>query len=322
MEEKFTPKHIIRSPLSQTIFASLKIRNIGKNHMLECAEEVIADGGNGIRLLGYYSGQHVNKSKGVVLLIHGWEGSSDSAYIVSTGKYLYKKGFDIFRLNLRDHGESHHLNERLFNSTMIDETFTSVKNIANSYNNKPFFIAGFSLGGNFALRIALRNSKSKIANLKHITAISPVLDPMKSSMAADNVFIIRKYFVKKWKRSLLKKQALFPHVYDLSKINQYNTICEMTDVFVPKYTEFKNSKEYFEKYTLLDDALVNIKTPVTVITSADDPIIPVRDFYGLKTNKYLNIMIQSFGGHNGFIDLFPYKVWYERKIYEIFSERL
>ena len=320
MKEKFIPKFFARSALLQSIYGSIKLRNKGPNPMADAAEEVILNGGKGVRLLGYYSRQQSNIPKGTVLFIHGWEGSSDSSYVVSTGKYLFNRGFDIFRLNLRDHGDSHHLNKELFNSSMIDETFNAIKNAANLRKNKPFYIVGYSLGGNFALRTALKYNKSKINNLKHIVSISPVLDPEKSCIATDKTLIIRKYFLKKWKRSLFKKQALFPHMYNFKEIKNMNTICEITDNFVPEYTEFKDSKEYYSKYTLLDDTFLKLKTPVTIITSEDDPLIPVQDFYNLKTNKYLKLMIQPYGGHNGFFDFFPYKCWYEEKLYEIFSE--
>jgi uncharacterized protein len=306
----------------QTIFGSLKLRNIGKNSMAECAKEIIVDAGNSVRLLGYYSKQPDNKSKGTVLLIHGWEGSSNSSYIVGTGKYFYKNKFDIFRLNLRDHGNSHHLNEGLFKSTLIDEAFNAVRNVAAMNIKRPFFIVGFSLGANFALRIALKINRSKIANLKHIAAICPVLDPMKSTECTDKIPIIKKYFLKKWKRSLLKKSAIFPNLYNFIGLNKMHSLCAMMETFVPKYTEFKNTKDYYNKYTLLNDCFLKLKVPVTIICSEDDPIIPVQDIYKLETNSFLQLLIQPYGGHNGFFDFFPYKVWYEEKLFEIFNSSL
>jgi uncharacterized protein len=318
-EEKFNPKFFMRNALLQTVLGSLKLRNIGKNPISECAKEMIIDAGNSVRLQGYYSKQ-AGYSKGTVLLIHGWEGSSGSSYILSTGKYIFNCNYDIFRLNLRDHGESHHLNQGLFKSTLIEETFNAVKRAAALNKKKPFFVVGFSLGGNFALRIALRNKTSKIANLKHVAAVCPVLDPMKSTEHTDRIYIIKKYFMKKWKKSLLKKLALFPDKYNFDGINEMRSLCEMMEAFVPKYTEFKSTEAYYKKYTLLNDCFSNLITPVTIICSKDDPVIPAEDIYGLKTNKYLDVLIQPYGGHSGFFDLFPYRVWYEEKLCEIFDK--
>jgi predicted alpha/beta-fold hydrolase len=104
--------------------------------MTETAEEMILDGFNGEKLLAYYSKQQ-GTPKGTVLLIHGWEGSSSSNYIINTGGYLFQRGYDIIRLNLRDHGESHHLNKGLFKSTLLDETSVLLKRPPGSINQSP-----------------------------------------------------------------------------------------------------------------------------------------------------------------------------------------
>ncbi len=96
----FSPKPWARSAHLQTIFASLKYRLKGRNEMADCAQETILEGFDGSRLLGYLSRCEAGKAKGLVLLIHGWEGSSDSTYILSTGRYLFKNGYDD-SVNLR-----------------------------------------------------------------------------------------------------------------------------------------------------------------------------------------------------------------------------
>jgi predicted alpha/beta-fold hydrolase len=89
---------------------------------------------------------------------------------------------------------------------------------------------------------------------------------------------------------------------------------------LPRHTDFKNAKEYFQKYSLLNDTLKDLLIPTTIITSEDDPIISVKDFYLLTTNQTTNIIIHSYGGHNGFIDGFLFITWYERKMVELFDE--
>ena len=110
----------------QTILGSSRIRAIGKNPMLSEAQNMILETKEGVRLLGSYSTQKNTKKKGLVLLIHGWEGSIDSTYMLTTGKYIYRNGYDVFRLNLRDHGKSHHLNKGLFFATLLDEVYDAV----------------------------------------------------------------------------------------------------------------------------------------------------------------------------------------------------
>lgn len=316
--DEFNPKPWARNPHLQTFFKSLKLMAPIKNPMIDQAKEMIIHGGNDVSLLGYYSAHGTMPPKGLILLLHGWEGSSDSVYILRSGKYFFEKGFDIFRLNLRDHGNSHHLNEGLFHGGLIEETYTATLNIARLSPETPFYILGFSLGGNFALRVAARHRKPGMNNLRHVFAISPVLDPWKATVAIDQVSAFyRRYFRKKWLTSLQKKQHAFPDIYDIDDLYSMNTIMEITECIIPRYSHFRNYKEYFSTYTLSSDNFTDLSIPVTVITAEDDPVIPVEDFYGLTNHDMLDVAIQRYGGHCGFLDPFPFGCWHDRTIYSI-----
>jgi len=321
MSTRFIPKPWVRHPHVQTILGSLKVRARGPHPMIESAKETIVDGGDGVRLLGYHTQQSSGASRGLVTLIHGWEGSSDSTYVLSLGNYLYDKGYNVFRLNLRDHGESHHLNEGLFHGALIRETFQAVQNIAGLSDNKPFYLVGFSLGGNFALRIAVRHSSSPIPNLRHVVSISPALDPYKATVGIDeSLSIYRHYFLDKWKKSLQKKQALFPDKYDFHNILHHKTCMALTEAIMPYYPDYNSYAEYFTQYTLRDDFFSNLAVPVRIIASEDDPIVSIHDIRGLKENRYLSISLQRYGGHCGFIDFFPFRCWYEGEIEQILRQ--
>jgi hypothetical protein len=286
--------------------------------MVECAKETIIEGGNGVRLLGYHSLQSLERARGLVTLIHGWEGSSDSTYVLSTGKHLYDRGYDIFRLNLRDHGNSHHLNEGLFHGALIEETFQAIYNISHLSENRPYYIIGFSLGGNFALRIAVKHSSSKIPNLRQIISVSPALDPYKATLSIDASFAIYKYyFLNKWKNSLRIKQQLFPDKYHFEDILKMRTCMALTEAIMPYYPDFRSYSEYFSQYTLRNDFFNELAVPVTIIASEDDPIVPLGDILRLKKNRYLSLSLEAYGGHCGFIDFPPFKCWYEGEIEQI-----
>jgi len=318
LEQRFLPSRWARNPHLQTIFGSLSPRIWGKNEMASAATEVITDVVTKIRLLGYSSQQTGRSPRGLIILIHGWEGSSDSTYLLSTGRFFFRRGYDIFRLNLRDHGHSHHLNRGLFHGALTEETAQAVESIAGRLPAQPCYLIGFSLGGNFALRIALRQADRPITNLRRIFAISPSLDPLQSTLAIDKGLpIYRAYFLSKWKRSLRRKQACFPELYRFDEILHHKTCLGLTEAIMPWYPEFSNYREYFNHYTLTGKVLASLDFPVTIITSADDPVVPIEDFQRLPSSPHLNISVQNFGGHCGFLDHFPCGCWYERQIAEI-----
>ncbi|MCE5263570.1 MAG: alpha/beta fold hydrolase [Deltaproteobacteria bacterium] len=319
--ETLYPAFWARSPHVQTIFGSLRLRAIGKNEMTDASQQVITDAGPGVRLLGFHSRQHARAPRGLIILIHGWEGSSDSTYILSTGRFFFRLGYEIFRLNLRDHGQSHHLNPGLFHGALTDETAQAVANAARLLPDLPCYLIGFSLGGNFALRIALRQSDLAIPNLRRVFAISPALDPYRSTLAIDESFpIYRHYFLAKWKRSLRRKERCFPEIYRFDKILHHNSCMALTEAIMPWYTEFGSYRDYFDRYTLTGNVLASLAFPVTIITSADDPVVPVADFRHLPGNRHLDLDIQPYGGHCGFLDPFPFGCWYERRIGETIGQ--
>lgn len=303
------------------MLAGSSIRKWGKNPMLDSANEVILNPGEDVKLQGFYSNQLKGQAKGLAVLLCGWEGSVNSAYILSTGKFLYHNGYAVFRLNYRDHGDSHHLNPGLFLATLLDEVFEAVQQVAGYEKNLPLYLVGFSMGGNFALRVARKCDKNPISNLAHVISISPVLDPEKSTHAIDDFHPIRRYFLKKWQRSLKKKQACFPERYDFSEVLSLGSIAEMTDLMIERYSDYENASVYFSRYALLNDALGDIPVPATIIAAKDDPIIPVADFYDLKTNSLIDLIIHRYGGHNGFLETLSGRAWYEMKMMEIFNAK-
>jgi predicted alpha/beta-fold hydrolase len=306
----FNPPRGLRNPHFQTILSSLKIRTLGEKQLDSEARKILVDAGDGVRLLGFHNAQRSGSSHGLILLLHGWEGGSDSTYMITTGGFFYRKGYDIFRLNLRDHGDSHHLNEGLFNSSLIEETHRAVQNIADKQGNPPLFIVGFSLGGNFAMRMALRHAGHPVRNLRYVFAVSPVLDPRKATDAMDRgFFLYRSYFLNKWKASLRKKQALFPHLYDYNDLMECKTLMEITERILPKYSSYPTPQEYFRTYTLTRRRFAELSVPLFVLTATDDPIIPVEDFHELEGNQHLHIHVERHGGHCGFLQDYRLRAW-------------
>jgi len=313
---------LLRNGHLQTILASSGFRARGSNPMLEAARDVILAAGDGIRLLGSHSPQRTVASKGLAVMLHGWEGSIDSTYMRRTGRALFRRGYDVFRLNFRDHGRSHHLNPGIFYAARLPEVFEAVRLAARVAGALPVFLIGFSLGANFALRVALRCAHAPIPGLKHVVAISPVLDPDESTSRADRHPVIRRYFMKKWLRSLSLKQALFPNLYDFGPLLELKTIQATTEALLKRYSDYPSARDYFRAYTLTGEALSGLPLPATLLTAEDDPIIPVRDFQCLILPPSARLVVCPHGGHNGFLEGIRLRSRYEQDLPDLFDTLL
>lgn len=326
---QFVPHPLLRNPHVQSILATTKPRRwraaLTGNPLGAVSEPVILDCGDGVRLQCWYAPQRApgaaRATKGLVVLLHGWEGSADSTYILSTGGHLYRRGYEIVRLNFRDHGDTHHLNQELFHSCRIAEAVGAVQAIAQHYRARPLFLLGFSLGGNFALRVGVRAPAAGV-DLAGILAVSPVVDPVHGLDVLDNgPFVYRHHFLKKWRNSMRRKQQHFPQLYDFSEAMTLKSIGAMTRYFVERYTPFPTMHAYLRGYAVTGDALASLSVPTTVITAQDDPIIPVEDFARIARPKALHLTITPHGGHCGFIENLALNSWVERQTPEIL-ERL
>jgi len=310
---------LLRNGHLQTFLASSGFRARGPNPMIEAARDVILEAGDGIRLLGSYSPHPGAAPKGLVVLLHGWEGSIGSTYVLCTGRALFRRGYEVFRLNFRDHGRSHHLNRGIFYAVLLDEVFDAVAQVAAGAAGRNVFLAGFSLGGNFALRIARRCASHPIPNLRQVVAVSAALDPELSTARADHHPLIRRYFLKKWRRSLAIKQQLFPDLYDFSDILRLQTLREITDALLERYSPYASARDYFQAYSLTDAALQSIAVPTTLLTAQDDPIIPVRDYHELQANEMTRVVVEPHGGHNGFLEGLRLRSRYEEWLADMFD---
>ncbi|MGH8117008.1 MAG: alpha/beta fold hydrolase, partial [Rhodanobacteraceae bacterium] len=178
--DDFHPAWWLRSPHVQSILASSALRRALRARRARAlerdAERVILDCGEGVRLAGYHTAQRVRaRARGLAVLFHGWEGSSRSTYLLQTGARMLEEGWDVFRLNFRDHGGTHALNRGLFHSCLIDEVVGAMRDVQQRYPERPLALIGFSLGGNFALRVALRAPQAGLV-LAQTVAVCPVID--------------------------------------------------------------------------------------------------------------------------------------------------
>jgi predicted alpha/beta-fold hydrolase len=316
---KFRAPILISSSFAQTFLNSARFRNKGIQKFDVRAREIVVDCENGERLQAFMS-EHIAPPKGLVIIIHGWEGSHRSAYVINAGRYFFNKGFNVCRLNLKDHGTSHRLNEGFFLGTMAEEAFRGVKDIINNYSmGLPSFLMGFSIGGNFAVRIAKFASDENYQKLKRVIAINPPYDPYGSLKQVDQIESLRKYFVKKWKHSLKIKQELFPHLYDFSDLLKMDTCEQISDVILKSYTEFKDLVDYYGRYTLTKDWVDKVTIPLVVIISKNDPIISYKDLVSTKMSPSVNLLLQNNGGHCGYIKNYKFESWYTDVIYNMFE---
>ena len=275
---------------------------------------MLLDCGEGVRLQCFRS-TPPSCTGNPAILLHGWEGSAESLYVLSLAQQLYDRGFDVLRLNLRDHGATHHLNRELFHSCRLPEVIGAMRSLQGLFPGKPLYLVGFSLGGNFLLRVATDTAGDPALHIGKVIAVSPVLDPGATLIALERgIPGYQLYFVRKWMRSLLKKQAAWPGDYDFGMFGKFTNLRRMTGDLIRQFTEFPTLDEYLNGYSITGGRLDGLEVPASIITSLDDPIIPAHSIESLAHSASLQLIVTRYGGHCGFMERLVGPTWVERRI--------
>ncbi len=317
VDDGFRPPLWLRNRHLQSMLASTAARRapIARRAapLIAAQREMLLDCGGGVRLQCFHSSAGQGRGAPVVLL-HGWEGSAESLYVLSLGQQLYERGFEVLRLNLRDHGDTHHLNRGLFHSCLLPEVVGAMRALQAAFASRPLRLVGFSLGGNFMLRVGAQ-ARAAGLDLARIIAVSPVLEPSGTLDALESGFAgYPLYFVRKWWRSLLKKQAAWPADYDFAPLRRVRDLRRLTADLIGRFTDFGSLEEYLDGYSIAGQRLAGLEAPTTIITSIDDPIIPAEAIGRLARPAALRVVVTRYGGHCGFLDRLTGPTWVERRI--------
>ncbi|MEO6263843.1 MAG: alpha/beta fold hydrolase [Luteimonas sp.] len=301
----YRPPWWLHSPHLQTALGSSPWRRRRGAEALAATGAVttehLVDGGDGVRLHGLHSVVPGVAPRGLALLLHGWEGSAESSYMRLTAAQFLQRGFAVFRLNFRDHGDSHHLNEALFHSNRIDEVVHAACDVALRFPQRPLVAAGYSLGGNFALRLALRAPAAGLP-LARVAAVCPVLDPAVTMTQMERGWrVYLRYFERKWRDSLERKRTLFPQQHDFDNRTLKLGMRELTEWLVQRHTDFGSIDDYFAGYSIAGGRLAGLAVPAEILMEADDPVIPLAEFRALQLPPGTRLEIARRGGHCGFL---------------------
>jgi uncharacterized protein len=173
--------------------------------------------------------------------------------------------------------------------------------VAERFPAARIFLAGFSLGGNFMLRVAAdAGAPEAIAG---VVGVSPVLDPAATLEALERGwFIYRRYFVGRWSRSLRHKRRAWPDLPDFESLLRSKDLRAMTAGLVREFTDFASLDAYLDGYAITGPRLATLRFPAAVLLAEDDPMIPAADLVRLAPSPHLTVVRTRHGGHCGFFE--------------------
>ena len=316
----FVPHPAIKNGHAQTIFGSLIPRRTPLLNGL--AKTRFFDVAPATQVSGDCAWQAEKHNQPTLLLLHGMEGSIASGYMLGTAEQALGAGFNVVRINHRNCGGTEHLTPTLYHAGLTDDVRLIVRELIDRDGLKEIYLAGFSLGGNVAVKLAGEYAKAIPPEVKAVIAVSPSID---LSICADAIetrsnLLYHINFVMSLRNRMRRKAKLFPDRYDASKLQGVWTIRKFDDIYTSRHAGFRDVTDYYERASAIR-FVKEINVPTLLLHAKDDPFIPFSSFESreVKENPQVTLLATEHGGHVGFLSASKDaagRFWYEKKIVE------
>lgn len=239
-----------------------------------------------------------------ILALHGLEGSSSAHYMRGVAGKALRAGFNAVLLNQRNCGGTEHLGPGLYHSGLIDDAAFVIRELARAEGIEKVVAAGYSLGGNLALRLAGTESPRTLPQLQGVCAVSPVmeLETCVRALERRSNFVYQWNFVRNLRNRMRRKQACFPDRFDLARLAGIRSVREFDAAYTAPFFGFDSAEDYYHRAAALR-VIDKIEIPALIITAADDPFVPAESFRhpSVTANRHVTVVITEHGGHCGFL---------------------
>lgn len=239
-----------------------------------------------------------------LILLHGLEGSSLAHYMCGVAEKAWIAGWNVVRLNQRNCGGTEHLSRGLYHSGLTHDPLFVMQELIDD-GLEAIVIAGYSLGGNLAVKLAGELGEDAPPELKAVCAVSPTLDLAACVAALErrSNLVYEWNFVRNLKGRMRRKAAAFPDGYSLDPLRRISTIRQFDEAYTAPHHGFRDAADYYHRASALRVAAY-IKVPTLIISSEDDPFVPpatLRDD-AVARNGSITLVLTRHGGHCAFVE--------------------
>ena len=239
-----------------------------------------------------------------VLLLHGLEGSSAAHYMIGIAAKAYAAGFSAVLLNQRNCGGTEHLSSGLYHSGLTHDARHVLNEITSVDGVPRVAIAGYSLGGNLALKLAGEYGADGPKALRAICAVSPIVEISQCVHALERPrnIIYQWNFVRGLRARMRRKSALFPGKFPVERLRQVRTVRQFDEVFTAPHFGFRDAEDYYHRASAMR-VIDRIVVPTLIIAAEDDPFVPAAMFDepAVRNNRHITTVVTPHGGHCGFV---------------------
>ncbi len=240
-----------------------------------------------------------------LILLHGLEGSSYAHYMRGMAEKAWAAGWNVVRLNQRNCGGTEHLSRGLYHSGLTADAKVVLRQLVDQDGIRQVAVAGYSLGGNLALRFAGEFADAPPPELVAVCAVSPTMDLARCVEALErrsNAFY-QWNFLRNLRARMRRKAVAWPGVYDLAPLDRVRSIRQFDETYTAPHHGFESAADYYYRASALR-VVDRIAVPTLILTAVNDPFVPPAPFRQdvVTGNPHITTVITDDGGHCAYIE--------------------
>lgn len=252
----------------------------------------------------------------LVLVLHGLEGSAQSAYVKGIVKAFNRKNIDAAALNFRSCSGEMNRNLYTYHSGATADLNTVIQHISMRNGYKSLILVGFSLGGNMILKYLGEQGKSTPAIIEQAIVFSVPCDlegcSYRMAKRENKIYMMR--FMMGLKQKIKRREKEYKEILDIKKLYKASSFLDFDEHFTAPVFGFKNAKDYWTKASS-KSFIPNITTPTLLVNAKNDSFLTDSCFpYDLaKKNPNFYLETPDYGGHVGFVQFGGEGYWMEER---------
>jgi len=319
----FIPHRLLKQGDAQTLGAYLWPRRFRlRDHTGD--EERLFEVEPGSQVLAHCRWQPHRTEQPTFVIWHGMEGSTSSAYMLTTAARMFRAGFNVLRVNYRNCGGTEHLSPTLYHGGLTGDLRGVIDELISRDRLTQLFVAGFSLGGNMVLKLAGEYGNDPPLEVKAICAVSPSIDLRASTslIARPRNWLYQQDFLRRLKNRIKVKEKLFPGRYDSTLLRGVRSVEQFDNRYVAPHFGFADANDYYARSSSRP-FIGRIRIPTLIIHARDDPFIPFEPLRdpSIAANPYVLLLDTERGGHVAFVsaNAGEERFWAESRLVEFFE---
>jgi len=249
----------------------------------------------------YSEQSSVQSSNPLVIILHGLEGSINSAYARGLMQSLSQQGFSVVFMHFRGCGKNQTRLPRFYHSGDTDDLRYLINLLKEREPTTALMAVGFSLGGNVLLKYLGETSEQTPLVCAVSVSVPFVLQQTVQRLQKGFSRIYQHRLLQSLTKKIQLMNARMTLPIAIEATRPFKSLYDFDERITAPLHGFKNAKDYYERSSSRQ-FLQFIKKPTLIIHSADDPFMTVDV---LPSAQELSVHIQweltPQGGHVGFV---------------------